>query len=170
MDIDTSVRNRVKIILVDSIPSEFLDRCIADPNCIFNEHDQDVIRGLCERSLSYRLSDLPTITYTNPSSDKEIYFLNAADFNSSQLLLAMAKFPEAQIILFLTRENEISNKLNPNLTILDTNFDELNIENWRKINAEITQNNNITPPPQTIVLNAEEIIEKFKREINSATI
>ena len=100
---------------------------------LFNKYDLDVISALLERGATFSLDSKDFIyvgEYADPKVDY-VFLENATKYTSAHLILLLNKFKNAQIVLFLSKDDE--NKLGLEKNIIDTNENELNIENLRRV-------------------------------------
>lgn len=153
---EKKTQNRVRLIYVDEIPDDIKYKCLPNTNELFDSYDHDAIRGMLERNIEFKLSEHEKLIYTSTNLSKDfIYFENAAAINSAELIMVLAKFPNAQIVMFLPKLSETSK-----LSVVDTNLNELNVESWRK--ALITNNNK----SKYKILDVKRILENFEDSVS----
>ena len=128
--------NRVRLIYVDKIPHDIESLC-KSIHSLFDQYEEDGVLILNEQQQQKHTSGAKIrdedIVYVNTNNEVDfIYLKDSWEITFGHIVSALAKFPNAQITIFHTdRCSEDEIRIPTSLSIVDTNLDELNAEDWR---------------------------------------
>lgn len=149
--------NRVRLIFVNGIPRDIVESCKPFDE-IINKYDKDIIRAMTDNRKIDKL-DGESLIYTERDETVEWLFLrNIQNVTNVHLVLALAKYPKAQFVMFYT---DLDRARKQTVNILDTNLDELNCEDMRE-NKNTGQKRKYSE-----TIDAQQILDEFKESILS---
>lgn len=143
--------NRLKLYYVDEIPSNIEFNHIKD---ILDPYDCDVVKSILEKNTCTNTN----LIYTKQDLKiKHIYIENAHMITYAHGLVLLNKFPNAEIIMFLTNHSFKP----PNISIVDTHSNTIYVEDLRKIFKKRKYDESINK------IDAKRLLEEFKKEIEN---
>lgn len=153
--------NRLKLYYVNKLPTNIKFSKIEE---LFDKFDLDIIQSILEKGIDLKNETTQSLIYTQPHINVEyIYIENVYELTFAHVLLLLNKFPNAQIIMFLTTDQQPL----PNISILDTHASELNIEGLgrKSKKRKLSEDND----PITNI-DAKKLLEQLKIEIENQSL
>jgi hypothetical protein len=140
---------RLKLSYEDELPKNLDIKKLTD---FLNEYDCDIVTSILERGCDI---DNEKMTYTNPDPNvKNIYIDNAYEVTYAHALLLLNKFPNSEIVLFVTKESTKP----PIISIVDTHFNNSQTA-LKKRKLEKKE-----------YINAAKLMEEYRKEIGSLRV